>query len=531
MLSTEVFYFWLPGNISRANLPVLAPTGQANGTATLQKTFYRRWRIPSEQLGTAPCTDLRPSKRQLWTRHGKQDHRMIQGSKKVELELPEPVELHSSSPVAPTLIAEEVLGKLRPLWRERQFVYRVTAIGLVLATVVAFLIPKQYESTTRLMPPDNQSNTTMAMLAAMTSKVGAGLGSYAGSLLGVKSSGEVFVGILQSRTVQDHLVNRFDLKKAYHVKLWEDARKRLASNSMISEDRKNGIITITVTDRDPRRAAAIGTAYVDELNRLVEELSTSGAHRERVFLEERLKTVQKDLKEAEEDFSQFSSKNMAIDIKEQGKAMVEAAALLQGQLIAAESEEEGLRQIYTDNNVRVRSVQARIAELKQQLEKIGGKGEGSNTDATSSSDSLYPSIKKLPLLGVTYADMYRRTKVQEAIYEALTQQFELAKVEEVREIPSVKELDPADVPEKKSFPPRMLIMVVGTMFSFAFANAWILAGAHWQEMDSRSPIKMVVQTVFRGGRTHLLHVSENGSRLGWVIRHARRFSRQAGKPD
>jgi hypothetical protein len=77
----------------------------------------------------------------------------------------------------------------------------------------------------------------------------------------------------------------------------------------------------------------------------------------------------------------------------------------------------------------------------------------------------------------------------------------------------------------------MLIMVVGTMFSFAFANAWILAGAHWQEMDSRSPIKMVVQTVFRGGRTHLLHVSENGSRLGWVIRHARRFSRQAGKPD
>ena len=225
--------------------------------------------------------------------------------------------------MAPTLIAEEVLGKLRPLWRERQFVYRVTAIGLVLATVVAFLIPKQYESTTRLMPPDNQSNTTMAMLAAMTSKVGAGLGSYAGSLLGVKSSGEVFVGILQSRTVQDHLVNRFDLKKAYHVKLWEDARKRLASNSMISEDRKNGIITITVTDRDPRRAAAIGTAYVDELNRLVEELSTSGAHRERVFLEERLKTVQKDLQDAEEDFSQFSSKNMAIDIKEQGKAMVE----------------------------------------------------------------------------------------------------------------------------------------------------------------------------------------------------------------
>lgn len=456
---------------------------------------------------------------------------MTQARKRADLELSEPVELPSAPQVTPTLRAEEVLGKLRLLWRERPFIYRVTGIGFVLATLLAFLIPKQYESTTRLMPPDNQSSTAMAMLAAMTSKVGAGLGSAAGSLLGLKSSGEVFVGILQSRTVQDQLVSRLDLKKVYDVKLAEDARKRLTSNSVISEDRKSGIITITVTDRDPRRAAAIGAAYVDELNRLVVELSTSGAHRERVFLEERLKAVQQDLQQAEKDFSQFASKNMAIDMKEQGKAMVEAAAVLQGQLIAAQSEEEGLRQIYTDNNVRIRSVRARIAELQQQLEKVGGKGEGSNAGDASSSDSLYPSIKKLPLLGVTYADMYRRTKVQEAIFEALTQQYEFAKVEEVREIPSVKEIDHADVPEKKSFPPRMLIMVVGTMFSFAFAGAWILVTAHWRQMDSRSPSKMVAETVFRGGRAHLLHMSENGSRFGRVIRYARKLGRSRQDPE
>jgi uncharacterized protein involved in exopolysaccharide biosynthesis len=453
---------------------------------------------------------------------------MTHARKRADLELSEPVELPSSPQVTPTLRAEEVLGKLRLLWRERQFVYRVTFIGLLVTTLLAFLIPKQYESTTRLMPPDNQSGTTLAMLA-MTSKMGAGLGSAADSMLGLKSSGEVFVGILQSRTVQDQLVNRLDLRKVYHVKLGEEARKRLAENSAISEDRKSGIITITVTDRDPRRAAAIGAAYVDELNRLVVELSTSGAHRERVFLEERLKTVQKDLQQAEKDFSQFASKNMAIDIKEQGKAMVEAAAVLQGQLIAAQSEEEGLRQIYTENNIRIRTVRARIAELQQQLEKVGGKGEGSNADAISPSDSLYPSIKKLPLLGVTYADMYRRTKVQEAIYEVLTQQFELAKVEEVKEIPSVKEIDHADVPEKKSFPPRTLIVVIGTLFSFAFANAWILASAHWQGMDSGSPSKMVVETVYRGGRAHLLRLSENGSRLGWVIHHARQTAQRYRK--
>jgi capsule polysaccharide export protein KpsE/RkpR len=267
----------------------------------------------------------------------------------------------------------------------------------------------------------------------------------------------------------------------------------------------------------------MGEAYVGELNRLVADLSTSGAHRERIFLEERLKAVQQDLEAAEKDFSQYASKNMAIDIKEQGKAMVEAAAKLQGELIAAESELEGLRQIYTDNNVRVRSVQAQISELKQQLDKVGGKGEGTSADSASSKDSLYPSIKELPLLGVTYADMYRRTKVQEAIYEALTQQYELAKVEEVREMPSVKVLDPANVPEKKSFPPRTLIVVLGTVFSFAFAVAWILGSAHWQQMDSDHPAKVVVLGVYGGARSHLEHASRNGSRLGWVMRQATRF--------
>ena len=226
-------------------------------------------------------------------------------------------------------------------------------------------------------------------------------------------------------------------------------------------DRKSQIITISVTDHDPKRAAAMGQAYVAELNRLVAELSTSSARRERIFLEERLKSVSQDLESAEKEFSQFSSKNTTLDIKEQGKAMVEAAATLQGQYIAAQSELEGLKQIYTDNNVRVRSVRARIDELKHQLEKLGGKGE-SMTDASSQpGDSLYPSIRKLPLLGVTYADLYRRTKIQEAVLETLTKEYEMAKVQEAKEIPTVKVLDPANIPDKKSFPPRTLISAVG----------------------------------------------------------------------
>jgi capsule polysaccharide export protein KpsE/RkpR len=377
------------------------------------------------------------------------------------------------------------------------------------------------------MPPDSQSGAGMSMLAALAGKTGAvgtGLASYTGSLLGATNTGDLFIGILGSRTVQNRIVDRFDLKRVYGVRLEEDARKGLTAQTSISADRKSGIISITVTDRDPNRAAAIGKAYVEELNHLVVDLNTSKAHRERVFLEDRLKAVQQDLQRAEEDFSQFASKNMAIDIKEQGKAMVEAAATLQGELIAAQSELEGIRQIYTENNVRVRSVEARVAELKRQLEKIGGNDKG-RMDATvnpsTSAHSLYPSISELPLLGVTYADMYRRTKVQEAIYEALTQEYELAKVEEVKEIPSVKILDPSDVPERKSFPPRLLILIVGASLSFFFSIAWIFGTTSWQRMDSAHPSKVVVSEVIRGVRSELIHASENGSRLGWAVRKAR----------
>src|SRR5258706_1751627 len=200
----------------------------------------------------------------------------------------------------------------------------------------------------------------------------------------------------------------------------EDARKDLEGHTTVSVERKSQIIVISVTDRSPQRAAAMAQAYVEELNRLVSELSTSSARRERIFLEGRLQAVSKDLEAAEKEFSEFASKNIAIDVKEQGKAMVGAAAMLQGQLIAAQSQYEGLRASYTDNNSRVRATKARIDELQHQLEKLGGKGESSTTVTGQPGESMYPSIRKLPLLGVAYAALFRRTKIQEPVLEVLT---------------------------------------------------------------------------------------------------------------
>jgi len=407
--------------------------------------------------------------------------------------------------------SENSVAHLRLLWEHRGFLFRVALYALLASTLIGFLIPARYESIARLMPPDNQSTSGLATAVAAMSGGASGLAGIAGDFLGLKSTSDIFVGVLSSRTVQDKLIQQFDLRKLYRDRRMEDARRDLAEHTSLSVDRKSQIITIGVTDHDPKRAASMGQAYVEELNRLVAELSTSSARRERIFLEERLQAVNKDLESAEREFSQFSSKNTAIDIKEQGKAMVEAAATLQGQLIAAQSELEGLRQIYTDNNVRVRSVRARIDELKHQLEKIGGKGVDASAPSGELSDSLYPSIRKLPLLGVTYADLYRRTRVQEAVFETLTKEYELAKVQEAKEIPTVKVLDPPNIPDKKSFPPRLLIMFLGTALALAMGTTWVFGKKTWEQTDSADPRKLFAQEVFTTVKASIPKFATNGS--------------------
>jgi len=240
---------------------------------------------------------------------------------------------------------ESQAQRLRLLWDRRRFFLRAMIIGLVASTLIALLIPNQYTSTTQLMPPDNQSNgSPMAMMAALAKGAGA-LSTVAGDLLTLKSSGAMFVGVLRSQTLQERLVQQFDLKKIYGKKLIVEARQKLDENTFISEERKSGIISISVTDHSKERAAGLATAYVEQLNILVAELSTSAAHRERVFLGDRLNVVKQELDQASDQLAQFSSKNSTLDIRDEGRAMLDAAAGLAGQLIAAQSQLEGLRQI------------------------------------------------------------------------------------------------------------------------------------------------------------------------------------------
>jgi uncharacterized protein involved in exopolysaccharide biosynthesis len=403
----------------------------------------------------------------------------------------------------------DLIPRLRLLWDRRRRLAKGTLVGLVGAAIIAFLIPSTYEASVQLMPPDNSAlSGTSAILGLMLGAGGVGGGSGSGGsgaagglagtvgdLLGAQKPGALFVGILSSRTLSDRMVDRFDLRKVYWLKTYMAARKKLASRVTFQEDKKSGIIRITVEDRDRNRAAAMAQAYVEELDALLARVNTSAASRERAFLEQRLTAVHAELEDATKELSEFSSRNATLDPQDQGKAMLDAAAMLQGQLIAAKSELSGLQQIYTAENVRVRSLEAHISELEHQINTLGGKGYAGS--ATLDSNSLYPSIRQLPVLGREYLDLYRRAKVDEIVFELLTESYEMAKVQEAKETPSVKVLDAARVPERKSWPPRTWLALGGGFLGFLFASVWIVGAERWSVGDPNEPYRVLLSEISR----------------------------------
>jgi capsule polysaccharide export protein KpsE/RkpR len=431
--------------------------------------------------------------------------------------------------------------RARLLWRYRSRLLRVGIIAFLVSLALVLLLPKQYTAGTSIMPPA-QSNTNALMLAALASHSSAlgSMGSLASGLLGGQSSTALFIDLLRSGTVTGHLIDRFNLQHVYHKKYRVDTAKRLSRLTKITEDKKSGVITIEVEDESPVRARDMAQGYLDELNNLVTATNNSAAHQERVFIEQRLHSVQADLESAQFALSAYSTKTGAIDLTDQMRAEVEGGSRVQSELLLQQSLLQSLRQMYGDDNVRVREAEARIASLQQGLNKIAGgmpvAGAGHNPGAAAhpspnaaanasasvgadlnanpaggvdslgaapDPNQLYPPLRQLPALAVPYADLYRHVKVEEAAFELLTQQYEMARIEEARDVPAVHVIDAPGVPEKKSGPQRRLIVLALTFLSLAIAAGWILFREHWEQIDVDDPRKTLAAEVLPVVRARL----------------------------
>lgn len=372
---------------------------------------------------------------------------------------------------------------VRSMWKRRRAVFGITVAGTIIALIVVLCESNLYTSATSVMPPDTGTSSRTNLLAL----AGADVES---SILGMKSSGALFVGILKSRNVQDGLISRFGLLARFKKKNLEDARKELSEDTQVAEDSKSGIITVKVTAKDPRLAADLARGYVEELNRVVEQSATSAARRERVFLEERLGAIKKDLDESSKALGQFSSTSAVVQPMDQAKVMMEADMRLQTELAGADAELAGLRQAYSADNVRVRSLEARVAELQRQSGKISGFSTGGQV-----SSSQLPSLRNLPLLGLTYGELLRRSQTEEMLWATLTKQYEAAKVQEAREIPTVRLLDAADVPLRKSGPQRSRMLLGGALLSFIAGCIVVVWMDFWQALAPDDERKLIAEQI------------------------------------
>jgi tyrosine-protein kinase Etk/Wzc len=318
-----------------------------------------------------------------------------------------------------------------------------------LAMVASLLMTPMFASTTKLMPPQQQQGSAMG---AMLGQLG-GLAGAAGGIAGMKSPADLYVGLLESRTISDSLIARFKLKERYSTTM-DVARAALAMNSQISTGRKDGMISITVSDKDPQVAADLANAYVEELAKLTQTMALTEASQRRLFFEKQLLEAKDQLANAEIALRKTQEKTGMIQPEGQVQALITNAAQLRGTIAAKEVQLNALRTFAAGQNPELLRAQEELRSLQAQLAKL-------EKDQPNKDGGFMVPTGKLPEVGVEYVRSMRNVKYYETIFELLAKQFELAKIDEAKNASSVQVLDKAIPAENKFKPKRALITLSG----------------------------------------------------------------------
>ena len=363
----------------------------------------------------------------------------------------------------------------RALSRRRRLILGIVAASAVVALVVSLLLPVYYKAETRILPPQEKGSNLAAQLMGQAG----GLIALAGGAAGVKSQGELFVAMTKSRTVLDRMVDRFGLMKLYEKKYRQDARKKLLELLTVREDRKSGIISLTVEDRDPKRSADMANAFVEELKSLAGGLAISEAGQRRMFFEEQIRQTKESLARAEEEVKGFQQRTGAFQVDAQAKAIIEGIANLRARIAVKEVEAKVLRSFATTQNPDLQRTEEEVRALRIELEKVeSGKGRGF--------DPLMSS-ERVPAIGMEYLRKLRQLKYNETLYELLVKQYELAKLDEARDAVVIQVIDRAVLPERKSRPQRALVVFLATVTMFFLSGFIVLLLEHlWKKSGKTS---------------------------------------------
>ncbi len=319
-------------------------------------------------------------------------------------------------------------------------------IGL-LALGLSFTIPPTFTANTKFLPPQQQQSAAASMLQSLGA-----LGGLAGAATGLKNPSDQYVAFIKTRSVQDSLIQRFNLQQRYKKEHLESTRKELEENSLVSASKEN-IITIQVDDKDPKMAADMANAYVEELGHLLNRLAVTEAQQRRLFFEKQLSETKIKLNDAEKTLAASGVSTSTLNANP--TTALEGPARLRAQATAQEVKIASMRSYLTENAPELRQALTELTALRSELKKAEREKTGTNNGAE----------------GSDYINKYREYKYQETLLELFTRQLELAKVDESREGATIQVIDKAQIPEKKSKPKRSLITaisMVGSLIIFLF---------------------------------------------------------------
>jgi tyrosine-protein kinase Etk/Wzc len=379
------------------------------------------------------------------------------------LDLETPTLRSAASAVRGELNECNVLDLLIILSRRKHIVLRTTLAAAVLAAMVSLLLPNRYTATTNVLPP--QQSPSLA--ASMIGQLGA-LGPMAAMAqkdLGLKNPNDLYVGMLRSRTAEDALIRRFDLLRVYRDKKMSDGRLDLENATNITLG-KEGFVTISVEDKDRSRAPQIANAYVEQLRKLTQDLAVTEAGQRRLFFERQLELAKNNLADAEQALKETEQKTGLIQLDGQAKAIIEAVVKLRALMAAKEVELHAMRLFSTEQNPDVMLGEQELSGLRAQLALLERQNGGPG--------NVQVPVGDVPEAGLQYVRKLRDVKYAETIFDMLAKQYEAARLDEAKTAAIIQVLDPAIEPDRKSSPPRTLIILIVTLLGFVGSAGYIL---------------------------------------------------------
>jgi tyrosine-protein kinase Etk/Wzc len=350
----------------------------------------------------------------------------------------------------------DLLDLLLAMVQRKYTIILSTLIGLVLAIGWVFLMHPVFTATAVIMPPQQgqSSAALVSQLGSLASLTGVGGGA-------LKDPNDLYLAILQSTTIADALIKRLNLQAVYHTAKLSQARLKLAGSSKFVSD-KGGMISITIKDEDPHRAAQIANTYVEELHSINSRLVISEASVRRLFFSEQLALEKDRLTDAEIALKQTEEQTGAVSPAGQTGVVIGQVAQLQSQIISHEVQLDALHTSSTDQNPDVIRLNTELESLRQQLRSL----ESLQKDRKPGDISLNSRV--LAEDQIAYLRKQRDVQYHTLIFDLIARQFEAARLDEAKAAPVIQMLDPAEAPDRKSGPYRALWALVGGILGFLY---------------------------------------------------------------